>query len=223
MKTNDILLVGAGATIVYLLWKRSKKAKDVKSLTGGSGATTGAISSGATTGAISTKPEQVYGLELPPNMDLPNLTAGTGTPTEVAVQQGGVLTNPTPAIVTTPVLSTNDALNGVVNVIPKDDVLPPKGFPTLSPCEQKWVEYSAMIKYASQQAYELAKADFIAKCEGKTAEPILPVYPVKFPQFQVKEDVLPIMVEKSLKEQMYASANGSKPKYINARLFRGVM
>lgn len=228
MKTKDILLVGAGATIIYLLWKRSKKAKDVKSLTGGSGATTGEISSGATTsgattGAISTNPEQVYGLELPPNMDLPNLTAGTGTPTEVAVQQGGVLTNPTPAIVTTPVLSTNDALNGVVNVIPKDDVSPPRSFPTLSPCEQKWAEYSAMIKYASQQAYEIAKAGFISKCEGKTTEPILIVGGIKYPNFEVKEDVLPIMVEKSLKEQMYASANGSKPKYINARLFRGVM
>jgi hypothetical protein len=225
MKTNDILLVGAGATIVYLLWKRSKKAKDVKSLTGGSGATTGAISSGATTGAISTKPEQVYGLELPPNMDLPNLTAGTGTSTEIAVQQGGVLTTPTPAIVTTPVLSVNEALNGIVNVIPKDDVSPPRSFPTLSPCEQKWAEYSAMIKYASQQAYEIAKAGFISKCEGKTTEPILPVYPVKFPQFEVKEDVLPIMVEKTLKEQLYTSANGfnSSGRVINARLYRGVM
>lgn len=253
MKTKDILLVGAGATIIYLLWKRSKKAKDVKSLTGGSGATTGAISmgasagaitSGATTGATSNNPEQVYGLNLPTGMDLPNLTAGTGTPTEVAVQQGGVLTNPTPAIVTTPVLSTNDALGGVINVIPKDEVSPPKGFPTLSPCEQKWVEYSAMIRYASQQAYELAKADFIAKCEGKTAEPILPVggikypnvKPVKFPNFEVAQDVLPVSSEEYSsniikdKRELYnapatLSANGvnSNGRVINARLYRGVM
>lgn len=227
MKTKDILIIGAGATIVYLLWKRSEKAKSLQGLAGGSGTiggTTGTTTTGATTtGAVSSEPEQVYGLNLPASMDLPVLTAGTGTPTEVAVQNGGVVTTPTPAIVTTPALSTNDALNGVVNVIPKDDVSPPRSFPTLSPCKQKWVEYSAMIKYASQQAYELAKADFIAKCEGKTAEPILPVGGIKYPQFQVKEDVLPIMVEKSLKEQMYASANGSKPKYIKARLFRGVM
>jgi len=115
MKTKDILLVGAGATIIYLLWRRSKKAKDSKGLAGlnetTGGATTGAIPTGGLGmpvkgGAfsqidlsngrplVSTKPEQIYGLELPPNMDLPNLTGGTGVPTEVAVQQGGVLTTP---------------------------------------------------------------------------------------------------------------------------------
>lgn len=230
MKTKDILIIGAGATIVYLLWKRSEKAKSLQGLAGGSGTiggTTGTTTTGATTtGAVSSEPEQVYGLNLPASMDLPVLTAGTGTPTEVAVQNGGVVTTPTPAIVTTPALSTNDALGGVINVIPKtDEVLPPKGFPTLSPCEQKWVEYSAMIKYASQQAYELAKADFLSKCEGKVVEPILPSGGVKNPKLQLIEEVsgTPIVVEKTLKEQMYASANGSKPKYIKARLFRGVM
>jgi len=114
MKTKDILLVGAGATIIYLLWRKSKKAKDSKGLAGlnetTGGATTGAIptgglgmpikgdtiASGLVTSIplVSTKPEQIYGLELPPNMDLPNLTGGTGVPTEVAVQQGGVLTTP---------------------------------------------------------------------------------------------------------------------------------
>ena len=192
MKTNDILIIGAGATIVYLLWKRSKKTNSLESLTGGNG-TSGSITFGGN--AMPLQPEQVYGLNLPSGMDLPNLTGGTGTPTEIAVQQGGVLTTPTPAIVTTPVLSVNEALNGIVNVIPKDDVSPPRSFPTLSPCEQKWAEYSAMIKYASQQAYEIAKAGFISKCEGKTTEPILPVGGIKSPIFQVKEDVLPIMVE----------------------------
>ena len=224
MKTKDILLVGTGATIIYLLWKRSKKAKELKNLAGGS-VTTGGFKPSQTSGAVSTKPEKIYPLELPPNMDLPNLTGGTGTPTEIAIQQGGVLTTPTPVIVATPILSVNDALNGVVNVIPKGDVLPPRGFPTLSPCERKWVEYAKMIKVASQESYEIMKADFIAKCEGKTTEPILPVYPVKFPQFEVKEDVLPIMVEKTLKEQLYTSANGfnSSGRGINARLYRGVM
>lgn len=222
MKTKDILIIGAGATIVYLLWKRSEKAKSLEGLAGGSGTIGG--TAGATTGAVSSELEQVYGLNLPASMDLPVLTAGTGTPTEVAVQTGGVVTTPTPAIVTTPALSTSDALGGVINVIPKtDEVLPPKGFPILSACEQKWVEYSAMIKYASQEAYENAKAEFIAKCEG--AEPILPKTPVKFPKFAVTEETsgTPIIVEKTPTQQLYASADGSKPKYIKARLFRGVM
>lgn len=235
MKTKDILLVGAGATIIYLLWKRSKKAKDMKNLAGGSGITDGATTGAVTSGAVSNGVEQIYGLELPPNMDLPNLTGGTGTPTEVAVQQGGVITTPTPAIVTAPVLSTSESLNSIINVIPKDDVLPPKGFPVLSPCEQKWVEYSAMIKYASQQAYEIAKADFINKCEGKTIEPILPVKPVKFPNFEVSQDVLPVLSQeatpiiKNPKDLYNApatlSANGvnSNGRVINARLYRGVM
>jgi hypothetical protein len=60
---------------------------------------------------ISNQPEQVYGLTLPASMDLPVLTAGTGVPTEVAVQQGGVVTTPTPAIVPAPVLTTQEALN----------------------------------------------------------------------------------------------------------------
>ena len=118
MKTKDILLVGAGATIIYLLWRRSKKAKDTKGLGALNETTDGATTGGAMTGMgmnsgrpftnamplqgglvtsiplVSTKPEQIYGLELPPNMDLPNLTGGTGVPTEVAVQQGGVLTTP---------------------------------------------------------------------------------------------------------------------------------
>jgi hypothetical protein len=43
-------------------------------------------------------------------MDLPVLTAGTGIPTEVAIQQGGVLTEPRPAIVQQPLLATEEAL-----------------------------------------------------------------------------------------------------------------
>jgi hypothetical protein len=124
MKSKDILLVGAGAIIIYLLWRRSKKQKDSKGIvglnetTGGATTGTGAVPHQLLTmpikgnamplqgGAfsqidlsngkplVSTKPEQIYPLELPPNMDLPNLTGGTGVPTEVAVQQGGVLTTP---------------------------------------------------------------------------------------------------------------------------------
>jgi hypothetical protein len=115
MKTKDILLVGAGATIIYLLWRRSKKAKDTKGLGALNETTDGATTGGAMSGMgmNSGKPipnampilsdvlntpkpikDVIYPLELPPNMDLPNLTGGTGVPTEVAVQQGGVLTTP---------------------------------------------------------------------------------------------------------------------------------
>ena len=129
MKTKDILLVGAGATIIYLLWRRSKKAKDSQGLAGGNGtidgASTGAISSG---GIVPISYQQ---LNLPPNMDLPNLTAGTGVPTEVAVQQGGVPTSPTPAIVTAPLLSIEDALGGGIRPIKTT----PAPTPVLQPIE----------------------------------------------------------------------------------------
>lgn len=217
MKTKDILLLGAGATIVYLLWKRSKKSKSLEGLAGGSGTIGGATGS-TTTGAVSSEPEQVYGLNLPSSMDLPTLTAGTGVPTEVAVQQGGVATTPTPAIVTAPALSTNEALGGIVNVIPKT-------FPVVSDCEQKWLEYSAVIKPTSQEAFNEMKASFIAKCESGSTEPILPKSPIKYPNFPVSEELsaTPIVVERTMQEQLYSSANGSKPRYIKARLFRGVM
>ena len=216
MKTKDILLLGAGATIVYLLWKKSKKSKSLEELAGG-GASGGASGS-ATTGAVSNQPEQVYGLNLPSSMDLPTLTAGTGVATEVAVQQGGVATTPTPAIVTTPALSVNEALGGIVNVIPKT-------FPVVSNCEQKWLEYSAVIKPTSQEAFNEMKASFIAKCESGSTEPILPKSPIKYPNFPVSEELsaTPIVVERTMQEQLYSSANGSKPRYIKARLFRGVM
>ena len=129
MKTKDILLVGAGATIIYLLWRRSKKAKDSQGLAGGNGtidgASTGAISSG---GIVPISYQQ---LNLPPNMDLPNLTAGTGVPTEVAVQQGGVPTSPTPAIVTAPLLSIEDALGDGIRPIKTT----PAPTPVLQPIE----------------------------------------------------------------------------------------
>jgi hypothetical protein len=58
-------------------------------------------------------------------MDLPILTAGTGIPTEVAVQQGGVVTTPEPAIVHAPPLGIEEALNlGGIKPIVKNDVKP---------------------------------------------------------------------------------------------------
>ena len=58
-------------------------------------------------------------------MDLPVLTAGTGVPTEVAVQQGGVSTTPTPAIVHAPALQIEESLVlGGIKPIVKPTVKP---------------------------------------------------------------------------------------------------
>jgi hypothetical protein len=171
MKTKDILLVGAGATIIYLLWRRSKKQKDSKEIVGGivltGGATTG-------TGAVPNpllnipnngfamplqqgKPEQVFGLNLPPNMDLPNLTAGTGVPTEVAVQQGGIPTSPTPAMANTPILSIEDALGDGIKPIKNTGittpVLQPIEYPISEPRPKNSTSISQDIQPASSEQY----------------------------------------------------------------------
>lgn len=113
MKSKDYIIIG-GAIVIYLLWKNSKTKKVSTSTATDGGIGGGATStSGATQGGAmptSNEPEQVYGLNLPSGMDLPVLTAGTGVPTEVAVQQGGVVTTPTPAIVETPALAIEESL-----------------------------------------------------------------------------------------------------------------
>lgn len=113
MKAKDYIIIG-GAIAIYLLWKNSKTKKVSTSTATNGGIGGGATStSGATQGGAmptSNEPEQVYGLSLPSGMDLPVLTAGTGVPTEVAVQQGGVVTTPTPAIVQAPVLAIEESL-----------------------------------------------------------------------------------------------------------------
>ena len=53
---------------------------------------------------------RVVDLDVPTNMDLPVLTAGTGIKTEIAIQEGGVETTPKPAIVIKPVLSIDESL-----------------------------------------------------------------------------------------------------------------
>jgi len=84
--------------------------------TTGGGTATGGVTAGTSQVTVldtpppSNEPEQIFGLGLPAGMDLPNLTAGTGVPTEVAVQLGGVKTEPKPAIVEQPVLSIEEAL-----------------------------------------------------------------------------------------------------------------
>ena len=111
MKAKDYIILGS-AVVIYLLWKNSKTKKTTTSsatdggLTTGSGATGG----GTTSMPTSNEPEQIFGASLPSGMDLPVLTAGTGTPTEVGVQQGLGNTTPTPAITPVKAILTPDAL-----------------------------------------------------------------------------------------------------------------
>jgi hypothetical protein len=159
MKTKDILLVGAGATIIYLLWRRSQKSKDLQGLAGGNGTIGGATTgTGAIpSGGASSQPEQVFGLNLPSGMDLPNLTAGTGVPTEVAVQQGGVPTSPTPAMANTPILSIEDALGDGIKPIKNTGittpVLQPIEYPISEPRPKNLTSISQDIQPASSEQY----------------------------------------------------------------------
>jgi len=140
MKAKDYIIIG-GAVALLLLWQKNKTKKDSTStIVGSSGTnapngtattTTGSTTIGSNpigtsqvtvldTPPPSNEPEQIFGLGLPAGMDLPNLTAGTGVPTEVAVQLGGVRTEPKPAIVQESLLTIEEALgNGGVKPILK--------------------------------------------------------------------------------------------------------
>lgn len=101
MKAKDYILIASGIAI-YLLWQQNKKATTTTGVTSTEGTTTG--------GATSNQQEQVFGLGLPNGMGLPVLTAGTGVPTEVAIQLGGVRTAPQPVIIHAPALETEQSL-----------------------------------------------------------------------------------------------------------------
>jgi hypothetical protein len=130
MKAKDYIIIG-GAVALFLLWKNKQKTKGSTSNTTTKGgnitprplglppegfvggtifSTTGTSQVNTLPTPTSTEPEQVFGLGLPTGMDLPILTAGTGIPTEVAVQQGGVSTTPTPAIIHAPPLGIEESL-----------------------------------------------------------------------------------------------------------------
>ena len=126
MKATNYIIIGGGALALLLLFKNKQKTKASTSSTTTGGTTTGGTTTGGTTiggnatagtsqvtsfpTPTSNEPEQVFGLGLPTGMDLPILTAGTGIPTEVAVQQGGVSTMPTPAITPPPPLGIEEGL-----------------------------------------------------------------------------------------------------------------
>jgi hypothetical protein len=110
MKSKDYIILGT-AVAVYLLWKNSKTKKTTTSTTTGGGVTAGGgATGGGTTTPTKSEPEQVYGLDLPTGMDLPVLTAGTGTPTEVGVQQGLGTTTPIPVVAPIKEVSTEEIL-----------------------------------------------------------------------------------------------------------------
>lgn len=146
MKATNYIIIGGGALALLLLLKNKQNTKlstIAKGTTTGGTTTGGTTTSGTTTGGNATagnatagtsqvtsfptptsnEPEQVFGLGLPTGMDLPILTAGTGIPTEVAVQQGGVSTTPTPAITPPPPLGIEESLElggikPIINVKP---------------------------------------------------------------------------------------------------------
>ena len=152
MKAKDYIILG-GAVAIYLLWKNSKTKKTTTStatdggLTTGSGATGGGTTSMPTSMPTSNEPQQIFGASLPSGMDLPVLTAGTGTPTEVGVQQGLGNTTPTPAITPVKAILTPDALimDGIKpikrDVVVATEVLDiptpiiPRPQPTITPVE----------------------------------------------------------------------------------------
>jgi hypothetical protein len=115
MKAKNYIIIG-GAIALFLLWQKNKTTKSSTS-TIAEGETATTETSQAT--STSSEPEQVFGMGLPSGMDLPILTAGTGVPTEVAVQQGGVVTTPTPAIVSVPALQIEEslALGGIKPIV----------------------------------------------------------------------------------------------------------
>ena len=124
MKSKDYVILGI-AVAIYLMWKNSKTKTTTTTTTGnGTGTTGGGVTGGGTTMPTSNEPEQIFGASLPSGMDLPVLTAVTGTPTEVGVQEGLGNTTPTPVIVQTPVLAIEESLVlGGIKPIKRDETV----------------------------------------------------------------------------------------------------
>ena len=154
MKATNYIIIGGGALALLLLFKNKQKTKASTSSTTTGGTTTGGTTTGGTTiggnatagtsqvtsfpTPTSNEPEQVFGLGLPTGMDLPILTAGTGIPTEVAVQQGGVSTMPTPAITPPPPLGIEEGLQPL-RIYPTDAPRPYRPIIPLPADTTPWV------------------------------------------------------------------------------------
>lgn len=212
MKTKNILLVGSVALILYLLMKQKKNTNFQSNLTnsdtnsGGASASSPILPSQNT----SNEPEQVYGLNLPSTMDLPVLTPSTGVPTEVAVQQGGVDTTLTPAIVIPRPLPTTDVVSAI-NVIPR---------------ETQTVNSSVSIPSSNTASVSLPSND--------TVNPAIQPRPraeiIDLPEIEPTGTGIltgnPRMVSSlpNLNTNTMLNANGKqKGKIIKAKLYRGVM
>jgi hypothetical protein len=103
----------------------------------------------------SNEPEQVFGVGQPSGMDLPVLTAGTGIPTEVAIQQGGVITTPKPAIVQPINMTIEESLTaGNINPIEKPTVNP---FPI-----KELLNVEPILTSPAINTYPLKDLDYIA-------------------------------------------------------------
>jgi hypothetical protein len=110
MKAKDFIIIG-GAVALFLLWKNQKDKTVSTSSTNVATPTNGATSQVDSFPTLpSNEAEQVYGLNLPTGMDLPALTGGTGVRTEIAIQQGGLVTEPAPAVVQAPPLGIEESL-----------------------------------------------------------------------------------------------------------------
>jgi hypothetical protein len=130
MKSKDFVILGI-AVAIYLLWKNNKTKKTTTSTTITEGGVTNGTTTISTTGGgtitipTSNEPEQIFGVSLPTGMDLPVLTAGTGIPTEVGVQQGLGTTTPIPVVAPIKEVSTEDVLvMGGIKPIVKDNSIP---------------------------------------------------------------------------------------------------
>lgn len=115
MKTTDFILIG-GAIGLFLFFKN--KNKENQTIINTNNIPNASPTKPPVTSQVNTFPvlqpsvdsQVATQLIVPVTMDLPNLTAGSGVPTENALQQGGVLTTLTPLIVPSPNLTIEESL-----------------------------------------------------------------------------------------------------------------
>ena len=146
MKAKDYIIIG-GAVALFLYWKNKNKIVGTSTTTGGAttgGATTGGATTtgatttgGTTTGGTTTGGTTTGGATTIKGANivdvLTDIRGGSirgGLDTEVAIQQGGVVTTPTPAIVHAPALEIEESLvlGGIKPIVkPIIKALPVKG------------------------------------------------------------------------------------------------
>ena len=147
MKAKDYIIIG-GAVALFLYWKNKNKIVGTSTTTGGAttggattgGATTGGATTGGatTTGGTTTGGTTTGGATTIKGANIVDVLGGSirggairgGLDTEVAIQEGGVVTTPTPAIVHAPALEIEESLvlGGIKPIVkPIIKALPVKG------------------------------------------------------------------------------------------------